>query len=160
MSAPKLKPITSGKFLLHKYPGKGGWTYAVIPGVREKLKSKSGWIRVDAVIEGHDVGQVTLVPMKDKNSFMPFKAEIRKKIKREAGDTVRIVLYDVDRSLTLPEDFLLCLKSEPKALETFRSLTDHQKRTLIKNITAARTVETRVKKMAEAINGLCGHKNS
>jgi hypothetical protein len=152
--AEKVKPIVKGKYLLHKYPGKGGWTYAVIPGLRDKVKSQSGWIRADAIIEGKKVGQVTLAPMKNSDAFMPFRTELRKIIGCEAGDTVSIILYGEDRSLSAPEDFMMCLREEPGAMRAFESLGDSQKRTLIKRITLAKTTDLRVERMAEAIRSL------
>ena len=52
----------------------------------------------------------------DGNLFLPVRAEIRKKIKKEEGDLVYITLYYDNEPLEVPEEMLLCIKEEPVAL--------------------------------------------
>lgn len=46
------KPLVNKKYLLEKYPGKGGWTYAVIPEVLQNKKAPFGWVKVKGTIDG------------------------------------------------------------------------------------------------------------
>ena len=49
--------------------------------------------------------------------FLPVRVEIRKKIKKEAGDWVHIILYPDNEPLVTPEEMWLCLEDEPKAMK-------------------------------------------
>lgn len=69
------------------------------------------------------------------------KAEIRKKIKKEEGDSVHVVLYADDEPMVVPQELLLCLQQEPLALNFFNSLTDNEQIGYVKWIYAAKTEE-------------------
>ena len=43
------------------------------------------------------------------------RTEIRKKIKKEAGDYVHVILYLDDEPLEIPEELLVYLQEEPEA---------------------------------------------
>ena len=38
----KEKPLVNAAYLLQKFPGKGGWTYAAIPEIPQNKKQKPG----------------------------------------------------------------------------------------------------------------------
>jgi hypothetical protein len=42
----KEKPLLSKKYLLEKYPGKGGWTYAAIPEVIQDKDAPFGCLNI------------------------------------------------------------------------------------------------------------------
>lgn len=145
------KPLVNKEFLLEKYPGKGGWTYAIIS---ERIIGKGtpfGWVKVKGSIDGVEIHKYSLMPLKDGRMFLPVNAVIRKKIKKEAGDMVRVVLYvDLD-PLHVPEEFSLCLEDAPEALRFFRTLKENEQMNFICWIYAAKTEETQTKRMAATI---------
>ena len=57
------KPLVNGVFLLEKYPGKGGWTYAEIPQVGQDPTQPFGWRKVKGFIDHVPVAQFRLMPM-------------------------------------------------------------------------------------------------
>lgn len=149
--------ITDKIYLLEKYPGKGGWTYAQIPEALPQKENPFGWVKVKGSIDGFEFSKYHLMPMGNGNLFLPVKAEIRKKIKKEAGDTVHIVLFLDEDPLEIPEDFLVCLNDEPSALSYFNSLTQRQQEHYIKWIYASKSPEIKIQRLAQAINRL--HQN-
>jgi hypothetical protein len=148
------KHLVDKKYLLHKYPGKGGWTYVVIDEIKPDKRQKFGWVQVKGSIDGFEIKQYKLMPMGDGNLFLPVRAEIRKKIRKQAGDMVHVIL-DLDNSaVEVPEEFAACLEDDPKAKKFFQSLSDSEKRLYILWIYSAKKEETRVDRIAQSINKL------
>ena len=57
-------------------------------------KSKPfGWVKVKGTIDGVPFNKYHLMPMGNGKLFLPVKSEIRKKIKKVAGDSVHVILY-------------------------------------------------------------------
>ncbi|MDH6388781.1 uncharacterized protein YdeI (YjbR/CyaY-like superfamily) [Dysgonomonas sp. PH5-37] len=86
--------------------------------------------------------------------MIPVKTEIRKKIKKEAGDWVHIVLYANDEPLVTLEDFLLCLHDEPEALRFYQSLSEIEQQDYVKWIFSAKAEQTKVERIAKTLDRL------
>ena len=90
------------------------------------------------------------MPMGNGQLFLPVKAQIRKQIKKEAGDRVKVVLYADDSLLEIPEEILACFDNElPSIKKTFRSFSEGQQKAYLKWISAAKREETRANRIAE-----------
>lgn len=150
----KEKPIVDKRYKLEKFPGKGGWTYARIPEVLQDKTSPFGWVKVRGTIDGFEIRKYHLMPMGNGKLFLPVKADIRKKIHKQEGDTVHVVLYPDNEPLSIPEEMLLCLRDEPKALSFFQSLSESEQKYYLDWIYSAKKEDTRVSRLAEAINRL------
>jgi len=148
------KPLVNKKFLLEKYPGKGGWTYARISGIPKDKKKRFGWARVKGTIDGFAIQKYNLMPMKDGNLFMPVRAEIRKKIKKQEGDYIHVILFQDSEAHEVPLDLLVCLQEEPAALKFFNSLSESERRLYILWISSAKKEETKIYRIAKSINKL------
>jgi hypothetical protein len=149
-----MKALVDKKYLLEKYPGKGGWTYAQIPEIPSDKRAHFGWVKVRGTIDGFEISKYHLMPMGNGNLFLPVRAEIRKKIKKQAGDTVHVILYEDKEPLDVPEELLLCLQDEPMAFEFFEKLSESEKKYYIQWIYSAKKEETKINRMAKAINRL------
>ncbi len=149
-----MKPLVDKKYLLHKYPGKGGWTYASITEIAMEKRGPRAWMRVKGTIDGFEISKYNLAPMKDGSLFLPLRVEIRKKINKYEGDRVHITLYPDADPLEIPGEFILCLEDEPKALKFFNSISDSEKRLYILWIYGAKKEETRAARIAKAIDKL------
>ncbi len=147
-----IKPLINNTYILEKYPGKGGWTFAAIPEVLQDKNAPFGWVKVSGSIDHFELKQVKLMPMGNGQLFLPVKAAIRKKIKKEAGDIVHVVLYADNSPIYIPEEFLLCLNEDYQATQKFNTLTEGQQKEYIDWIYTAKTDITKVKRMAEAID--------
>ncbi len=134
---------------LKKFPGKGGWTYAEIQEIGQNKDNPFGWVQVSGFIDDYELKQYKLMPMGNGKLFLPVKAQIRKKILKEAGDLVQIRIK-IDESLTeLPQYILDCFQNEDEVLlKNFYSFTDGEQRTYINWIDSAKTEEAKVERIA------------
>lgn len=148
------KPLVNKKYRLEKFPGKGGWTFARIPEILQDKKAHFGWVKVRGTIDGYEIRKYNLMPMGNGSLFLPVRAEIRKKIKKNAGERVHVILYPDNEPLEVPEEMLLCLQDEPAALKFFRSLSESEQKFYIQWIYSAKKEETKVDRLAKAMNRL------
>ena len=151
------KPLVNQKFLLQKILGKGGWTYVDLPQVTPDSKTPFGWVKVKGTIDGIEIKKYHLMPYGNGKLFLPVKAEIRRKIKKEEGDYVHVILYPDNEPTEIPEEMLLCLQDEPEAFRFFNSLNENEKLNYIKWVYSAKTDETKVDRIAKTIERLLKH---
>ena len=148
------KPLVDKKYRLERFPGKGGWTYASIPEVLQDKHNPFGWVTVKGSIDGYPLKQYKLMPMGNGKLFLPVRAAIRKAIGKQEGDWVRVTLFEDKSALEVPEDFMACLREEPKALAVFEKLTEGQRKLYVDWIYSARKEDTRVDRIVQAIERL------
>lgn len=148
------KPLINKKYLLEKFSGKGGWTYAAIPEVLQDKHAPFGWVKVKGQIDDFEIKNYKLMPMGNGKLFLAVKAEIRKKIGKEEGDWINVVLFADNAPTEIPEELLLCLRDDPPAYKTFLSYTDGQQKEFIDWIYSAKTDQTKVERIAETLRKL------
>jgi hypothetical protein len=78
------------KAKLQKAPNKGGWTYVVWPG-SVKFFGTRGLVKVRGTIDGHPF-RASFMAMGNGIHMLPVRADIRKAIGKEVGDTVAVLL--------------------------------------------------------------------
>lgn len=149
-----MKLLINKKYLLEKYPGKGGWTYAMIHEITPDKRNKFGWVRVQGTIDGYEIKAYKLMPMGNGKLFLPLKAEIRKKIKKEAGDIVHVKLYLDDSPMEIPDDLIACLEDTPGIFERFKSYSESEKKMFIDWIYSAKREETKADRIVKTIDKL------
>ncbi|GGA65119.1 hypothetical protein GCM10008015_02430 [Flavobacterium palustre] len=145
------EPIVNKEYLLEKFPGKGGWTFAAIPEVLQDKKAPFGWVKVRGSIDDYEFKNYKLMPMGNGKLFLPLKAAVRKQIKKEAGDYVKVILYKDDSPIEIPDELVVCLKDEPLAYETFVKLKEGEQKAFIDWIYSAKKDETKVERIATTI---------
>jgi hypothetical protein len=150
----KEKPLVDKKYKLEKFQGKGGWTYARIPEIIQDKNAHFGWVKVRGSIDGYEFNKYHLMPMGNGKLFLPVKAEIRKKINKKEGDTVRVILYPDNEPMEVPAEMLLCLRDEPAALRVFNSISESEQKFYINWIYSAKKEDTKVERLARSINRL------
>ncbi len=148
------KPLVNKKYLLEKYPDKGGWTYAAIPEIVQDKHAHFGWVQVKGYIDDVEIQKYKLMPMGNGQLFLPVKASIRKQIGKKEGDWVTVVLYADNAPPEIQEELLDCLKDDPIAYQTFLTLAEAQRKDIIDWIYATKTEELKVERIAEAISKL------
>lgn len=138
------EPLINKEYLLEKFPGKGGWTFAVIPEIIQDKKAPFGWVKVRGSIDDYEFKNYKLMPMGNGKLFLPLKAAVRKQIKKEAGDYVKVILYKDDSPIEIPDELVVCLKDEPLAYETFVKLKEGEQKAFIDWIYSVKKDETKV----------------
>jgi hypothetical protein len=136
---------------------KTGWTYIEIPAniaTQMKPDNKKSF-RVRGMLDALPVGGLALMPMGEGNFIMALKADIRKKLHKNAGATLHCKLEeDVDYKVEIPADLQECFDFEPEAVEFFNSLAKSHREYFIKWINEAKTAETRAKRIVNTVNAM------
>jgi hypothetical protein len=144
------KTFSQQKISIEKISWQRRLDFAELPEVEKSKSNPFGWVKVKGTIDGFEIKKYHLMPLGNGNLFLPVKAEIRKSIKKNAGDYVHIILYPD----TEPLEMLLCLQDEPTAFKFFNSLSESERRYYINWIYSAKKEETKVSRLAKSIDKL------
>lgn len=147
-------PLVDRSYILEKFKGKGGWTYVQIPEIVQSEHTPFGWVRVCGTIDGYEIKNYNLQAMGNGKLFLPVKAEIRNRIKKQEGDSVHVKLYRDGRSCDIPEELKMCLLDVPEIYNIFLSYSEGEKKTTIDWIYSAKKDKTRVERIVKIINEL------
>lgn len=135
---------------------KSGWIYIEIPiNVTEHLNpGVRTSFRVKGKIDGHPLQQTALIPMGEGTFILPTNADMRRAIRKQEGARVTLE-FELDTSpIALSEDLMSCLADDPRALAFFNTLPRGHQHYFSKWIESAKTTETRVKRISQAVRGL------
>ncbi|MBS5796542.1 MAG: DUF1905 domain-containing protein [Dysgonomonas mossii] len=144
-------PLVDKDYLLLKTEGKGAWTFVEIPEI-PMPKTSFGMLKVKGKIDDYAFSNTHLMPIRNGHVGLAVRAEIRKKIKKQAGDIVHITIYENKTSLIIPQELLLCLEYEDGVLGKFEIYTDGQKKAFINWINSAKTEQTKADRIAKTIS--------
>lgn len=147
--------LVDDTFLIEKFPGKGGWTYISIPQIPASKNSPFGWVRISGYIDNYEIKQFKLMPMGNGKLFLPLKVSIRKTIKKEQGDTVRVKVYIDETPTELTEELLECFANEDhRLLEMFKKLPSFEQKAIIQNIYDAKNEDDKAYRISKLFKSL------
>lgn len=144
------EPLVDKEYQLQRPDYKGAVTYVEIPEI-PMAKAPFGMLKVRGKIDDHEFSNVHLMPLGNGNLVLAVKAELKKKLKKEAPDTVHVTIYADDTPLIVPEDLLLCMEDEAGLAEKFQSYANGQKKAFVDWINSAKTQQARIDRIAKTI---------
>ncbi len=153
------KPLVDKEYLLFKTEGKGGWTFTEIPEIKMP-KTAFGMLKVKGKIDSYEFSGVHLMPIGNGHVGLAVKAEVRKKINKQAGDMVHITLYEDTTPFLIPEELISCMELEEGVKEKFNTCSHSRKKKFIDWIYSARTEQTKAERIAQTINRIQNDRKS
>lgn len=125
---------------------------ARIPCKVKPTSNAFGMIKVKGRIDDYAIEKMFIMPMGNGELFLPVKAALRKHLKKQAGDMVKVILYKDESEFEVPEVFMTCLRDDPEAVKHFDTFSTREKKQYIDWINRALKEQTQIDRMAIAIN--------
>lgn len=144
---------------IHQFEKKGektGWSYIEITSLQANKINPGCKVsfRVKGNIDDYVFEKVALLPMGDGSFILPMNSRIRKAIRKEKGQRVKIKLQVDRREILLSSDLMECLADDPSALAFFKTLPKSHQQYFSNWIEGAKTSITKTKRIVMAITGL------
>jgi hypothetical protein len=134
---------------------KTGWSYIVITQAQAiKLKAERTSFRVKGKLDQVVIERTAVIPMGDGDFILPVNGTLRKKLGKQAGDSLVVELVSDDRPLQMSSDFMKCLKDDPRALAHFKTLPKSHQNYFSKWIESAKTIQTKTRRITMAVIAL------
>ena len=144
---------------IKKFASKGdktGWTYINIPfeiaNILAPGSKKS--FRVKGKLDNFPIKGVALLPMGKGNFILPMNAEMRKGTGKVSGGNLNVELELDTKELVLNKEMMDCIKDDKIAYEFFQELTKSHQFYFSKWVDMAKSVDTRVNRIARIMNAL------
>ncbi|MBG9378342.1 DUF1905 domain-containing protein [Panacibacter sp. DH6] len=135
---------------------KTGWTYIIVPAdiAQQLMPGNKKSFRVKGRLDEFAIERLALMPAGGGDFIMPLNAATRKGIGKKQGAMVTATLEADNKEIQPPEDFIECLKDEPGAYDFFFGLAKSHRLYFINWINEAKTIQTKTKRIAQAVNAL------
>ena len=146
--------VQNEKLTLQYIPGNGAWTYQLIIPNTKDIKGKWGDLKVSGTIDGYDIKNKNLGPVKNSDKKMAINSEIRNAINKQGGDTVTVTLYlENQTSNDDNSEILECFK-DTHVMHVFKQLNQTEQTQILKEIHNVATQDQKAEKIIKAIETL------
>jgi hypothetical protein len=139
---------------------KTGWTYIVIPAaIADQLKPGSRKsFRIKGKLDETKIERMSILPMGNGDFILALNKDIRNKIAKAIGATLKVQITEDKRGLEILPELLSCLQDEPDAYKTFTKLPPSHQRYYSKWVSGAKTDQTKVKRIAITVDAMLTNK--
>tara|TARA_R110000744_G_C19315632_1_gene557141 strand:- start:999 stop:1466 length:468 start_codon:yes stop_codon:yes gene_type:complete len=146
--------VENEKLTLQYIAGNGAWTYQLIIPNTKHIKGKWGDLKVSGTIDGYEIKNKNLGPVKNSDKKMSINSEIRKAINKDGGDTVIVTLYLENQTETNNSSEILECFKDGQVLRIFERLDKIEQREIINEILNVATDDQKAEKIIKAIESL------
>jgi hypothetical protein len=148
--------------LIEKFADAGsntGWTYIVIPfeAAEQINPGNRKAFRVKGMLNSFPINSKGVMPMGEGNYMMALNKEMRNGINKGVGSKIEVQIEIDTDPIPHDEELLMCLEDAPEASDFFYSLTKSHQKYFSDWIASAKTIETKSKRIALAIQALGIH---
>jgi len=136
---------------------KTGWSYVFLPAdIAQQIKPDCKVsFRVKGKIDQVDIAGMATVPMGEGDFILALKAELRKRIKKEAGAKVELWLEEHQNfKMEMPDDLEWCLTDGEDLLTAFLQQPKSHQNYFIRWINEAKTEATRTKRLVMTVDAM------
>ncbi len=146
--------IENEKLTLQYIPGNGAWTYQLIIPNTKDIKGKWGDLKVSGTIDGFEIKNKNLGPIKNSDKKMAINSEIRNAINKTGGDTVTVTLFlENQNNKTDYSEILECFR-DAQVLPIFKKLQKKEQQELLNDISNVATIDQKAEKIVSSIEKL------
>ena len=146
--------VEKEKLTLQYIPGNGAWTYQLIIPNTKDIKGKWGDLKVSGTIDGYEIKNKNLGPIKNSDKKMSINSEIRKAINKDGGDTVIVTLYLHNQTETNDSSEILECFKDAQVLQIFARLDKTAQNEILNEIWTVATEDQKAEKIIKAIENL------
>lgn len=146
--------IKDKKLELKYQPGMGAWTYHVqIPNTKHII-GKWGSLKVSGFIDDYKIESINLFTITGQDKLISVNEKIRKAINKTGGDTIKVTLQLITKSLQISEKEILDTFKESGVLPAFKKLSADDRNEIIGNIILQKSEDKQVKAIIKCIDKL------
>jgi hypothetical protein len=140
---------------------KTGWSYIRVSAdlAAKLLPGNKKSFRVKGKLDEQAIEKMALLPMGEGDFILALKASVRKSLRKQKGDSLRVEL-EVDKAVIKPpKDLMECLADEPAALAYFSSLPKSHQNYFGNWVREAKTDHTRTKRLSCVVEAMAKRQN-
>ena len=146
--------VENEKLMLQYIPGNGAWTYQLIIPNTKDIKGKWGDLKVSGTIDGYEIKNKNLGPLKNSDKKMSINSEIRNAINKDGGDTVIVTLYLENQTEKNDSSEILECFNDAQVLNIFKRLDKIEQTEILNEIWTVATDHQKAEKIIKAIENL------
>jgi hypothetical protein len=147
-------PLVDDIFRIEKFSCKGGWTYVLLPQLKVNKKEPFGWRNVYGNIDNLVIENYNLQPFGNGQLFLPLNAKIRKFLKKNVGENVKIKLYETMLSNEDITEIINCFQADEQAYIRWQKLTNTNKNKTLNHIFRAKNEDEKAKRILAFIDNI------